>query len=66
MHRPPLDRSIKSSLLNGSLATARPIAMSSVQVTGLATTISHAACATGNSAKWRLAEGFSRQVMARC
>jgi hypothetical protein len=32
---------------------------------GLATTTSHAACATGNSAKWRLAEDFSRQVMAR-
>jgi hypothetical protein len=28
-------------------------------------TTSHAACATGNSAKWRLAEDFSRQVMAR-
>jgi hypothetical protein len=32
---------------------------------GLATTTSYAACATGNSAKWRLAEDFSRQVMAR-
>jgi len=38
----------------------------SFRVHGLATTISHAAFATGNSAKWRLAEGFSRQVIARC
>jgi hypothetical protein len=32
---------------------------------GLATTTSHAACAPGNSAKWHLAKGFSRQVRAR-
>jgi len=32
---------------------------------GLATTTSHVACATGYSANWRLAEDFSRQVMAR-
>jgi hypothetical protein len=32
---------------------------------GLATTTSQAACATGYSANWRLAEDFSRQVMAR-
>jgi len=66
MHRPPLDRSIKSSLLNGSACHRKANRDVLRPGGGLATTISHAACATGNSAKWCLAEGFSRQVMARC
>jgi len=66
MHRPPLHRSIRSSLLNGSACHRKANRdVLSVRVNGLATTTSHSACATGNSAKWRVAEDFSRQVMAR-